>query len=150
MKHGCLNIIALAQNSCVLKGETSSLPSILSDVAMLEFRMSGRAQDALLHLETAVQILSRQGRLDLGGCNLVASNQVVVSNYVKLLSRVGYRRTVDFIADRVDWGSKPSQSNRATIVAEIDRIVGSSDILFAVSPDPYRVTCPFSGLTLIG
>ena len=141
----------LAQNSCILKGETESLPAVLSDIAILEFRRTGRVQDALIHLDTAIQILSRQGRLDLGAGDLVSSNQLVVSNYVKLLSRVGYRRTIDFILDRVDWSTKPSQATRTAVATEIERLIDTTTaVLFATTSDPFRVVCPHSRLTLIG
>ena len=140
----------MAENSCVLKGEAESLPLVLNDMAILELNITNREQDAMMFLSTSIDVLNRQGRLDIGAADLTSANQVIISNYLRLLSKIAYSRAIDFVVERVQWFDKASKCTRGSMTRELDRVNDTGLPFLSETPGIYNLQCPLSCLKLVG
>lgn len=144
------DLYRLAENSCVLKGEAESLPLVLNDLAIVEQQITGRLQDAMMFLATAIDVLNRQGRLDLGNTDLTSANQIIVSNYLRMISSSNYAQAVDFAMDRVQWSAKSEASSRGWVTRELDRMNDTGMPFLSNSSGMYLLKSEASGLSLVG
>lgn len=139
-----------AENSCIFKGESASLPLIYNDLGILEFQLTNRIQDSMVYLSTAIDTLSKQGRLNIGQGDLTSSSQVVISNYLKMLCHVKYSYAINFIIDRVTWFEKSKVISRLWANNELERIIETQGIFLAKDNYIYQLRCPISDLHLVG